>query len=77
MKKVLHGQAELGLGPLHNAYDAEDGIIYTSLYVDSQIVKWNYKTLKVLDRINVHYNIGHLAAMEGKSAKPKGKYVIA
>lgn len=77
MKKTLHGQVELGLGPLHHTYDAQDGIIYTSLYVDSQIVKWDYKNLKVLDRVNVHYNIGHLDSMEGKSAKPKGKYALA
>lgn len=77
MKKSLHGQLELGLGPLHHTYDAKDGIIYTSLYVDSQIVRWDYKNLKLLDRVNVHYNIGHLDSMEGKSTKPKGKYGIA
>ncbi|MCW8838555.1 MAG: cytochrome C, partial [Thiovulaceae bacterium] len=60
MKKSLHGQIELGLGPLHNQYSNVDGEIYTSLYVDSQVVKWNYKELKVLDKENVHYNIGHL-----------------
>ena len=77
MKKSLHGQVELGLGPLHNQYSNIDGEIYTSLYVDSQVVKWNYKTLKVLDKENVHYNIGHLCGMEGKSADPQGKYIIA
>ncbi|WP_345992233.1 Sec-dependent nitrous-oxide reductase [Sulfurimonas sp. HSL-1716] len=79
MKKSLHGQAELGLGPLHNQYgkDWKDGEIYTSLYVDSQIVKWNYKTLKVVDKVNVHYNVGHLCGMEGKSADPQGKYIIS
>ena len=77
MKKSLHGQVELGLGPLHNQFSNIDGEIYTSLYVDSQVVKWNYKTLKVLDKENVHYNIGHLAGMEGKSADPQGKYIIA
>ena len=77
MKKSLHGQVELGLGPLHNQYSNVDGEIYTSLYVDSQVVKWNYKTLKVLDKENVHYNIGHLAGMEGKSADPQGDYIIA
>ena len=77
MKKSLHGQVELGLGPLHNQYSNVDGEIYTSLYVDSQVVKWNYKTLKVLDKINVHYNIGHLCGMEGKSADPQGDYIIA
>lgn len=77
LKKALHGQLELGLGPLHSTFDTKEGVVYTSLYVDSQIVKWNYKTFKVLDRINVHYNIGHLDSMEGKSTKPKGEYAIA
>jgi nitrous-oxide reductase len=77
MKKTLHGQAELGLGPLHTQYSPVDGEVYTSLYVDSQVVKWNYKDLKVLDKENVHYNIGHLAGMEGKTSDPQGKYIIA
>lgn len=77
MKKALHGQLDLGLGPLHTSFDSKTGIAYTSLYVDSQIVKYDYINLKVLDRINVHYNIGHLDTMEGKSAKPVGKYAIA
>jgi nitrous-oxide reductase len=77
MKSSLHGQVELGLGPLHNQYSNVDGEIYTSLYVDSQIVKWNYKDLKVLDKENVHYNVGHLCGMEGKSADPQGKYIIS
>lgn len=77
MKKSLHGQVELGLGPLHNQYSPVDGEVYTSLYVDSQVVKWNFKNLKVLDKENVHYNIGHLAGMEGKTADPQGEYIIA
>ncbi len=77
MKKALHGQVELGLGPLHNQYSNVDGEIYTSLYVDSQVVKWNFKTLKVLDRVNVHYNIGHLCGMESNTADPQGEYIIA
>ena len=77
MKKSLHGQVELGLGPLHTAFDSKDGVLYTSLYVDSQVVRWDYKKLKVLDRINVHYNIGHLDSMEGKSTKPKGDCLLA
>lgn len=77
MKKALHGQVELGLGPLHNQYSNVDGEVYTSLYVDSQVVKWNFKTLKVLDRVNVHYNIGHLCGMESNTCDPQGEYIIA
>jgi len=80
MKKALNCQAELGLGPLHNQIGKhwkKTGEIYTSLYVDSQIVKWSYLTCKIADRVNVHYNIGHLCGMEGKSEDPQGDYIIA
>ncbi|WP_200763986.1 Sec-dependent nitrous-oxide reductase [Nitrosophilus alvini] len=77
LKKSIHGQVELGLGPLHSQFSPVDGEIYTSLYVDSQVVKWNFKTLKVIDKINVNYNIGHLCGMEGKTADPQGEYIIA
>ena len=80
MKKALHCQAELGLGPLHNQMGKhwkKTGEIYTSLYVDSQVVKWSYLTCKVADRINVNYNIGHLCGMEGKTEDPQGDYIIA
>ncbi len=80
MKKAAHCQAELGLGPLHNQYGPnwkDKGEIYTSLYVDSQVVKWDYLTCKVLDKQNVNYNIGHLCGMEGKTRDPQGEYIIA
>jgi nitrous-oxide reductase len=45
--------------------------------VDSQIVKWNFKELKVLDKENVHYNVGHLCGMESNTRDPQGKYIIS
>ena len=77
IKKALHGQLQLGLGPLHTQFDAQDGIVYSSIYIDSAVVKWDYKKLKVLDKIQVHYQIGHLVAPHGDTVKPRGKYVIA
>ncbi|MCF8197598.1 MAG: Sec-dependent nitrous-oxide reductase [Sulfuritalea sp.] len=77
MKDALHTQVSLGLGPLHTQYDSKPCIAYTSLYVDSQVGKWNYCEGKVLDKLSVHYNIGHLMTMEGDSMKPAGKYLVA
>ncbi len=77
MKDTLHTQVQLGLGPLHTQYDSKSCIAYTSLYVDSQVAKWNYCEGKVLDKISIHYNIGHLMTMEGDSADPKGHYLVA
>jgi len=68
---------QLGLGPLHSQYGSEDGIVYTSLYVDSMVARWNYKTGKLLDRLPIHYNIGHLMTMHGDTVKPRGKYLVA
>lgn len=77
MKDTLHTQVQLGLGPLHTQYDSKPCVAYTSLYVDSQVAKWNYCEGKVLDKISIHYNIGHLMTMEGDSAHPKGRYLVA
>jgi nitrous-oxide reductase len=46
-------------------------------------VKWNIdKAVKgdpdyIVDRINVHYNIGHLQAVGGDSMRPAGDYLLA
>ncbi len=77
MQDALHKQVQLGLGPLHTQYDAKKCVAYTSLYVDSQVAKWDYCEGKVLDKISVHYNVGHLMTMEGDSADPKGRYLVA
>jgi nitrous-oxide reductase len=77
MQETLHNQTELGLGPLHTQFDSKPCIAYTSLYVDSQVAKWNYCEGKVLDKVSVHYNIGHLMTMEGDTVEPKGHYLVA
>jgi nitrous-oxide reductase len=65
-----------GLGPLHTEFDG-NGNAYTSFFVSSEIVKWNVKSLEVLDRVPTYYSIGHLSVPGGPTAKPHGKYVIA
>jgi nitrous-oxide reductase len=77
LKTALDRSVNVGLGPLHNQFDSVDGVVYTSIYVDSKITKWNYKTGKVLDSIPIHYNVGHLMTMEGDTKHPQGKYLVA
>lgn len=77
LKKSLHTQVQVGLGPLHTQYDSKPCVAYTSIYVDSQVTKWDYCEGKVLDKISIHYNIGHLMTMEGDSVTPQGKYLVS
>ena len=77
MTKSLHGQVELGLGPLHTQYDSVKGIAYTSLYVDSAIARWDFLKLKKLETIPINYNVGHLVSAEGDTVSPDGKYLVA
>ena len=73
MKKAMHTQVNVGLGPLHTQYDSVKGVVYTSLYVDSMVVRWDYLKGKVLGKIPIHYNIGHLLTAEGDTVSPDGK----
>jgi nitrous-oxide reductase len=73
---VKDAEVNVGLGPLHTQFD-DKGYAYTSLFVESAIAKWKLGTWEVVDKIPVTYNIGHLAASEGDSAHPDGKYLIA
>jgi nitrous-oxide reductase len=74
---ALYGEVKKpGLGPLHTEFDGR-GNAYTSMFVSSEVVKWNIKDLKVLDRVPTYYSIGHLMIPGGDSKKPNGKYLVA
>ncbi len=76
-ESALYGEVKKpGLGPLHTEFDA-NGNAYTSMFVSSEIVKWNVKSLEVVDRVPTYYSIGHLSVPGGPTKKPHGKYVIA
>ncbi|HVR30022.1 MAG TPA: Sec-dependent nitrous-oxide reductase [Thermoanaerobaculia bacterium] len=81
---VVAGQVEVGAGPLHTQYDHE-GYGYTSLFLESAVAKWSLgpphhtgdDAWKLVDKVPVHYNIGHLATVHGDTMKPHGKYLVA
>ncbi len=77
IKTALDKSVAVGLGPLHNQFDSKKCIVYTSIYVDSMITKWDYCEGKVLDQLPIHYNVGHLMTMEGDTVSPQGKYLVA
>lgn len=81
---VVAGQVEVGAGPLHTQYDNQ-GYGYTSLFLESAVAKWSLgvpyhapdQAFKLVDKISIHYNIGHLATAQGDTVDPQGKYLIA
>ena len=81
---VVAGKVDLGAGPLHTQYD-DKGNGYTSLYLESAVAKWTLgepyhpadQAFKLVDKVSIHYNIGHLATAQGDTMEPHGKYLIA
>ena len=80
----LTAHVPLGLGPLHTVFD-DKGFAYTSLFLDSAVAKWTLgppynpieQAWKPVDKVSVHYNIGHLQAPGSNTRKPYGKYLVA
>lgn len=73
---ALYGEVQKpGLGPLHTEFDGK-GNAYTTMFVSSEVVKWNIKDLKVLDRKATYYSPGHLMVPGGNTEKPFGKYMV-
>ncbi|RMI04659.1 MAG: Sec-dependent nitrous-oxide reductase, partial [Calditrichaeota bacterium] len=83
---VLEAQIEVGLGPLHTQFDP-NGYAYTSLFLESAVARWTLggpwtekhgrDPWTLVDKVSIHYNVGHLCAAEGDNVHPDGKYLVS
>lgn len=84
--RVLEGAVPVGQGPLHTQYDGR-GNAYTSLFIESSVAKWSLPpwtdeeredlSQVVTDKIDIHYNIGHLVIGGSDTREPQGDWLVA
>ncbi len=74
-KDVLHGSLELGSGVVDFTFGYRENSVYTSVYNDKKVIRWNYDNLKKDKEITLTFKPGNIMVPQGETETPHSNYL--
>jgi len=72
---VKHGSIILGDGVMDVVFEYRPGIVYSSVFNQKKVIRWNYETMEKEDELVLTFKPGQLMVPQGLSSEPHSNYL--
>ncbi|MEA1898708.1 MAG: cytochrome C [Bacteroidota bacterium] len=75
VEAIKHGSIALGNGVMDFTFEYRENVVYSSVYNEKKIVRWNYNTLAKESELELSFKPGQVMVPQGMATNPHSNYL--